>query len=215
MNASTSTSPSPIFFAYHTTDDYYTEQAKLLTDSLDKLGLDWHLTTGPPDNWLAVVRLLPQKILDFYESTDRPVIFVGADTEVLKWPYELLNVWDHDVAMPFADHRPQRQWYNTGVLLFNDTPAAEKLLRLWAAMTNGPPLNWNETKTLNMAISGVDVKIKNLPYEYWARPWAPGVQNSGPPIKNKDDIVIQSYLASRNATNREGIDGGNWRGEFA
>ncbi len=160
-----STSKGPIFFAFHTRDDPYEEMAQQLVDSLNKLGLDWHLATGKPGVWLDVVRTKPQKLLDFYSKANRAVVFIDVDSVVNRWPEELMCI-EEDVAVVRSLQKPYG--FQAGLTFWNRTPAARDALQEWADITNTAPPEWNETKTLNIALETCAATIKELPSEYLA-----------------------------------------------
>ena len=141
--------------------DNYTEEAHRLMDSLSRLNLQFEIEIiKNQGSWQANTQYKAKFLLKKQEKHGK-VCWLDADCEVKKYP-ELLFDINEDVAF----HRFKDQELLSGTVFFNDSDAANLLLREWVKVNQERPDKWDQ-KNLDEAIKRSPfVTIKQLPPEY-------------------------------------------------
>lgn len=133
----------PVFVSYHTSDKRYKAHANLLLMGLNALGLDYFVADiGEPDKvWVHNVQWKARQLLAARKAhPGRPLVWIDIDAEVLRYPYFLSGL-ECDYAIVRTDR--YRDWGN--LIYFQDTPAANLILSLWAEYNEAHPQVWDET----------------------------------------------------------------------
>lgn len=130
------------------------------------------------DGYTSMAVFKPQVIYDALKAYNEPILWLDADTEMLKQP-DFGDMKEFDIAVAVRkkqhevvfDRASYRQgWYNAGVILLNNTDITIRFMELWKYLTA-----WkrNDQLSLNILLSGHfphfyndPIRIKKLPYTY-------------------------------------------------
>lgn len=147
-------STSPIVVNFHTPDRAYTEYAEKLAASCALHGIELFQKVLPKkQSWCETCALKGPFCLWAFEELKRPIIWIDADAEVRQNPIRIMESNDdfaiyarlgglvrrqagrEEIKLPAnwpGDEKPR--WFDSGTVMFNDTPAAHELLKRWAVL---------------------------------------------------------------------------------
>jgi hypothetical protein len=115
--------------SFYTKNWAYPLFAKKLTDRCIKLGINFQIVELPDTgSWLTNTRLKSQYVYESLEQLKTPVLWVDADSTILKKPQIDLS---YDCGAVRTPPGHSKTWY-VGVLFFNYTDAGREFARLWA-----------------------------------------------------------------------------------
>jgi hypothetical protein len=173
-----------IFVSFFTSK--YTEEAHRLIASLSKQNLKFEVDAIKDyGSWQQNTQYKAKFLLKKQEKHGK-VCWLDADCEVKKYPELLLNI-NEDVAF----HRFRGSELLSGTLFFNDSDAANLLIREWIKVNQENPDKWDQ-KNLDEAIKRSPfVTIKELPPEYCL------IFDLGRRVYKDVDPVIEHFQASR------------------
>lgn len=205
----------PIFIGYYTVNTPYEEEAKkYLISSLKKFNLDYDVQ-GVPDlgNWQKNTGFKSTFILNKLHKHQRPVVFLDADAEVLKYPTLFYNIPDeYDLGIHWLDWykmwrkqegNPRRDLLS-GTMYVPCKDTTINLIKEFIKEVKDNPDIWEQKAMQQVVERRKDLKIYELPYSYITFP----LQNGDIPkhMVLPKDIVILHHQASRRLKNRH-----NWK----
>lgn len=113
------------------TEGIYEDFLRRLTDGCEAAGLHYEMTTLPKMRAIDAYLMKPTFILEHLNRLQRPVVWMDADTTVLR-PFELPGGrWDVGVVPNTQLKSRRKNPTCTFVLAFQPTSGAKTLLRLW------------------------------------------------------------------------------------
>lgn len=147
--------------AFHTDDDFYTEEAARCRARLEQLELPHDLTSVPKNgNWVENCALKPEFLLDVRQRLRGPLLYIDVDAFVHRNPWPYLSSYDADMAAYIHGDSELL----SGTLFLNDTPAVLELLSDWVARQKQTPQVWDQ-KILEEIIRKDESKEQNFIFQ--------------------------------------------------
>lgn len=151
--------------SFYTTHNEYAGFAQRLNVSLQAHGIGSELHAIHVDGpWELVCASKARFMLDYWEASDRAVVWLDADATVEQYP-ALFDTIDAD----FAVHKWDGYQFGSGTIYFGKTEAAHRLLKQWALRCEADPVTWDQVHLqsawCDIAASG-DVRSVWLPRSY-------------------------------------------------
>ena len=130
----------PLVISFYTRATRYEAHADRLRASLDARGVRYQLVgLDVAGSWEMVCAFKAEFVRDQWKATDRPVIWLDADS-TLEAPLGLLAAPGCD----FAIHKHVGWKFASGTLLFGRGPSAAALLDRWVLRCQADPLMWDQ-----------------------------------------------------------------------
>lgn len=147
--------------AFHTDDDFYTEEATRCRARLEQLELPHDFTSVPKNgNWVENCALKPEFLLDVRQRLRGPLLYIDVDAFVHRNPWPYLSSYDADMAAYI--HSDSELISCT--LFLNDTPATLDLLSEWVARQKMAPRVWDQ-KVLQDIIVGNEAEEQDFIFQ--------------------------------------------------
>ncbi len=154
--------------SFYTPD--YAEHAQRLIESIDR-----HLPETPHEivaipqrKWAEATCHKAHFLTDQIEKTDRPLVWIDADAEVMSSELVFPDV-DFAIYARFASHlRHQFSPFRTGTVFFGNTDNAKTLIGLWISESMNQPDGidqWSLFRAWTRAMGDPSV----MPSTYWLR----------------------------------------------
>jgi hypothetical protein len=135
------------FVAMYTDD--FTERVQALIRSCEQHGAAIDARRIQLDEYRRTIASKPDFMLRMLKRLRRPIVYVDADFEVMQYPtlfdnpenadFMIYN-WYADSGNSIGRYHPEVLLCSSGVIYWNWTPAALRLLREWRAMARANPL---------------------------------------------------------------------------
>lgn len=126
--------------SFYTAHNEYAGFAKRLDESLQTLGIRRVLHAIEVDAaWEIICARKARFILDCWEASDGPVVWIDADATVEQYP-ALFDSIDAD----FAVHKWDGFEFGSGTLYFGKTESAHRLLQQWVLRCEADPVTWDQ-----------------------------------------------------------------------
>lgn len=172
--------------SFFTTHNEYADYAERLRQSLTSHGVPHELhavdATGP---WEVVCARKAKFVLDCWESSDCPVVWIDADATIEQYP-TLFGSIDAD----FAIHKWDGYEFGSGTLFFAKTENAHHLLKQWVLRCEADPVTWDQ---VHLQSAWCDVAAtKNLRTHWLPRSYLQIFDG-----KEEAPAVIKHWQASR------------------
>jgi hypothetical protein len=129
------------------TDDF-AERAQQLLRSCHDHGVECLAERIRPDDYRRTIASKPDFMLRMLKRFRRPIVYVDADFEVMQYPalfdnpdgadFMIYN-WYADPTNSVGRYHPHVLLCSSGVVYWNHTPGALRLLREWRAMARANP----------------------------------------------------------------------------
>ncbi len=127
--------------SYHTPDKLYKESANRLKESLENLNIEYTIEERPSlGSWEANCAQKAHFILEKWQQASKPIVWIDSDATLRSYPHLFDSMSDID----FAIHKGKRWEFLSGSVYFNQTKAAESLLRLWITHCKTEPRIWDQ-----------------------------------------------------------------------
>jgi hypothetical protein len=121
---------------FHTNDALYEAEARRMSKSAARLGLDVSLTTyASAGSWVRNASLKAGFLAKMRETIRGPLLYVDVDSVFHRDPWPVLADSDADIEVYFAANGDLL----AGTILIADTPAASRLMALWHARCEQNP----------------------------------------------------------------------------
>lgn len=127
--------------AFYTTDPIYEHEAKRMSASARRVGLEVVSTpvTGTGD-WVRNASMKAQFLAEQRRIHSGPFLYVDVDAVFHRDPWPYLNTINADVAVYYEESGRLL----AGTILISDTPAAQRLLDEWMERCNANPDIWDQ-----------------------------------------------------------------------
>jgi hypothetical protein len=154
--------------AYHTTDPFYSADARLLAECARYYDLPLHLEAMPPDKWQRATQHKARFVRDcLAKFPGQRLVYIDVDSVLIRSPV-LLSTVECDIAAVYYANE-----LLSGVVVFSGSPKSVEVVDAWIAanqthpdyLPNGQEA-WDQ-RTLAMVLGQVqDVHFVRLPVEY-------------------------------------------------
>lgn len=163
----------PLFIGFYTKNTGYEEEARRLSFSLRKFGLEYELV-GIEDSgdWITndnYKLTLIENMMEKYPGRD--LVYLDADAVVMKYP-ELFENIDQDIGIVYLDwnsinSRYDRKDYLAGTIYIKSTPGGRTFVNVWRKILNENP-GWDDLQALNELLNREDnpFTVRYLPLGY-------------------------------------------------
>lgn len=151
--------------AFHTSDEFYTQEAERCRTRLQQLGLRYDFTTVTRNgSWVENCALKPEYLLDVRKRIRGPLLYVDVDAFVHKDPWPYLSLYDGDMAAYIHSDGT----LCSGSILLNDTEAVVAILNEWVARQKKAPQTYDQEVLQEIieedeAIDGEEYRFQRLP----------------------------------------------------
>jgi hypothetical protein len=135
------------FVAMYTDD--FADRAQLLIRSCKQHGAAIETQRIEPEDYRRTIASKPEFMLRTLKRLRRPIVYLDADFEVMQYPalfdnpenadFMIYN-WYADPGNSIGRYHPEVLLSSSGVIYWNWTAGALRLLREWRAMANANPL---------------------------------------------------------------------------
>jgi len=149
------------FIFFYTDDKIYSQHARLLQNSLEKLNLDFYSEKVSSSEWQKIIAYKPKFILEMRKKFRGKLIYIDADAFVHSYPKLFDEINSEDLAVHFF----RGDELVSSTMLLNDNPETLKMLELWVSKMEKTPEIWDQ-KILQKVIEENKFNIYKLPPEY-------------------------------------------------
>lgn len=153
-----------IIVGYYTSDSTYAQHAHLLQVSVARFGIKCDLEKIEPEEWLSIVAQKPRIILDKIRKWQQPVLYLDADSVVLKDITPYFDGLNTDIAVHYKEDRE----LISSSLYFDYNPRVISLLEDWESTQKAHPHIWDQ-KVLQSVLEKPehkDIRRHRLPMEF-------------------------------------------------
>lgn len=178
----------PLVISFYTAGTPYEQEIETLIESCQRFNLETHIEgLDPVGSWVENCAMKGPFVLDCLQRFARPVLWLDADAEVVRYP-ALFDNADFDVAA----YRNREGELLSGTAYFAASDEAIALAARWAERCQQDPHTWDQ-KHLRAAVNAdSDATFKRLPQAYckiFDRPWRHG--------EMRGDVIVHHQASRR------------------
>lgn len=162
-----------LFISYYTEGYYEKIINKYLLPSLQKFNLNWYIQNFPNlHSWELNGKYKTSFILERMNSTNKDIVFLDADAEILKIP-DLFNNITEDIGIHYLDW--WKFWHNndcqnkfetlTGTIYIKNSYKTRCFINEWNNV-NQKSIQWAQKLFPSVLSDYPEITVHNLPIEY-------------------------------------------------
>lgn len=148
--------------SFYTLNTPYANEINHLLDSLDKLGLRYHIQGVPSrGSWEKNCQFKADFILEALENIDTDIVWIDADAVLMAYPALFENM-ECDIAFHLLQHRSELL---SGTLFIKNNEKMRSVVKKWI-MLNASNSRWDQKNLQQIVESEEGLNTEVLPASY-------------------------------------------------